>query len=341
MAYISNIKYNNEFISFDLNNKSNDIKIGLANSIRRTILSDIYCYVIDKNSVNFFNNTSLFDNEFLIHRLTLIPIISNLNYDYNNILITCNKSNNNENTENIYVSDFICKDKESNTITENNILFKYTNILFAKIKTNQNLSFECKLIKNNAENGGAFFNVVGTCIYTFKIDDKAVKNKIKNLNDSEINIFKREEIERTYEKNKFDEPNCYQFSIESIGFFELNEIINLGLDALINKLKITQNEFNDLNNSEKITLHDIDNKDFFSFYIDNENETLGNLLASYINDYSNILFCGYIIEHPLKKNILLKIKLDKNNNIEEVVKIININIDIILNILENIKKEFK
>ena len=98
MEYISNIKYNNEFLSFDINNKLNDVKIGLANAIRRIILSDIYSYTIDKKSVIFFNNTSLFDNEFLIHRLILIPIVSNLKYDYNNILISCNKSNENENT---------------------------------------------------------------------------------------------------------------------------------------------------------------------------------------------------------------------------------------------------
>jgi DNA-directed RNA polymerase subunit L len=73
--------------------------------------------------------------------------------------------------------------------------------------------------------------------------------------------------------------------------------------------------------------------------IDDENETLGNLLSTYITYDENVFFCGYIIEHPLKRNVLLKIKLKNDNNLENVLLIIEKNIDHINTILNSIQKE--
>ena len=129
MPYISNLKISDDLISFDLDNKTGDIKISLANAIRRTITSDIYVYTIDENNIEFFENTSMLNNEFLKHRLSLIPIISDLeNINYENLIISCKKNNGSEYIENIYVNDFVCKDITNNTIIENEKIFKYSNI---------------------------------------------------------------------------------------------------------------------------------------------------------------------------------------------------------------------
>ena len=79
--------------------------------------------------------------------------------------------------------------------------------------------------------------------------------------------------------------------------------------------------------------------DFFNFLIDDENETTGNVLSTYITYDKNVSYCGYIIEHPLKKNFLLKIKLNDNNTIENTILIIEKNIENIIEILKNINKE--
>ena len=54
----------------------------------------------------FFENSSMIDNEFLEHRLKLIPIncdyIDSISKDYENIVISCKKQN--ENNEN-YADD--------------------------------------------------------------------------------------------------------------------------------------------------------------------------------------------------------------------------------------------
>ena len=49
MSSVSNININNELISFSLLNNNKNIKISLANSIRRSIISNINTYCIDLN----------------------------------------------------------------------------------------------------------------------------------------------------------------------------------------------------------------------------------------------------------------------------------------------------
>ena len=340
MSYISNFKVKKDFLNFDLNNKSNEIKISLANAIRRTIISDISTYEIDEKTVIFYTNNSILNNEFLAHRLSLVPIISNIeNMNYDKIIISCNKNNDNENIESIYVKDFVCTNSDNNEVIENELIFKYPNILFSKLKYNQELIFEAKLIKNNAENGGSCFCPVSTCIYTFKIDEMLVKKAHEKMTSEEKRSFNTLENQRLYELNAFGNPQVYQFSIESIGFYEPKHILLLGLNLLIENLNNLKLEFKNKKSKKVVLAENEENPDFFYFLIDDENETLGNLLSTYITYDENVFFCGYIIEHPLKRNVLIKIKLKNDNNLENVLLVIEKNIDYINTILNSIGKE--
>lgn len=341
MSYINNLKIDKDTVSFELNNSSNDIYISLANAIRRTIISDIDVYIIDENSTQFITNSSMLNNEFLKHRLTLIPIICDLkDINYQNLVISCKINNDEDNIKSVYVKDFICTDNVTNEVIDNSIIFKYPNILFAKLKHGNQIIFESKLTSNTSENGGSFFSVVSKCIYTFKIDQIEANKISKNMNPTEKNSFNTLEIERAYKKNSNGNPNDYIFSIESIGSYEPLDIVLKGIKLLINKLDYIKNEFKD-KNSKKVISKDMDDQDCFIFIIDNENETIGNLLSTYITYIENVLYSGFVIEHPLKKNILLKIKLKDNNNLENILLLIDNNINTLINILNNILKDIK
>ena len=99
-------------------------------------------------------------------------------------------------------------------------------------------------------------------------------------------------------------------------------------------------EFKDTNSSKVVLMNDYEQNNFFVFKIHNENETIGNLLSSYINMYNNIDYCGYVIEHPSNKFFILKIKLNENNDLNNALDIIEINLDKIHNILTDILTEF-
>ena len=119
------------------------------------------------------------------------------------------------------------------------------------------------------------------------------------------------------------------------------KILDLGINLLINRLNNLVLEF-DLPNSEKISLitEDIGNTEYFEFLIDDENDTIGNLLTSYLLDNDNVFYSGYIIKHPLKKNIEIKIKLKNDNKLENVIQVIkNIISDIVKLLDKMIQKE--
>ena len=341
MSFISNIKINNELISFDLNNSSKEIKISLANAIRRTIISDISSYTINDKSIMFYDNTSMLNNEFLKHRLTLIPIISNLEgINYDNIVISCKKINDGENMESVYVSDFICTENE-NKIIDNSIIFKNPTILFAKLKHGQLISFECKVSKNNAYYGGSSYSPVSVCLYTFKIDDKEANEISKEMDENQKKTFFSQDVERIYKKNELGEPYLYQFKIESIGSYDAKYILLYGIDCLKDRLNIIKMELRNKKSKKITVLDDDEHPDFTRLLIDHENETIGNLLSTYITYDPNVFYCGYVIEHPLKNNIIFKIKLKTNNNLENNIKVIEDMIIYLVSLLDKISNELK
>jgi DNA-directed RNA polymerase subunit L len=175
----------------------------------------------------------------------------------------------------------------------------------------------------------------------FKIDEEKVKEITESMTESEKITFNTQENERVYIRNENGEPNVYQFHIESNGFYEPLIIFNLGINLLINKLNTIKSEIRNKKSKKVISLENTDNPDFYDFLIDGENETIGNLLSTYITYDSNVFYCGYVIEHPLKKNIILRVKLNIDNTEENSIIIIEQNIDIIINILNKIINEMK
>lgn len=341
MSLINNIKTKDGILQFDLLNKNKEIKISLANALRRTFISDIYVYAVDYESINFIDNSSVLNNEFLKDRLLLIPIISDVaNINYDNILISCKKENNNEYIESLYVSDFECKDIVTDEIIDINMIFKYPKILFAKIKTNQKIYFEAKLKRNNADNGGAFYSPVSQCTYTFKIDADEVNKLTKGMSASEKKTFMTQDVQRHYKKNDFGEPEIYEFIVESVGMMDIKTIFKSGVNNIIEHLLLIQSELNNKNSKKVTFLPNSENETIFQILFDDETETLGNILSQYLTYDANVLYCSYLIEHPLKKNIILKIKLNKNNNLDTIILLLEEYIKYINDILNKIIKQF-
>jgi DNA-directed RNA polymerase subunit L len=322
MSIIKNSKIQNDILTFDLINDNQIVKISLANALRRVWISNIEVVGIDLESIKFHENNSILNNEFLADRLTLIPIFSNKNFDYENIMIQYSKENINELTQSVYVRDFEC----INTVTQEKIkvedLFPYPNILFAKCKTNQKIHFDAKLKRSTSYKEGSVFSPVSQCTYVFQIDEEETSKMMKNMTEAEKRKFATEEIQRYYKKNSMDEPAVYQYVIESIGNINVKDIFRLGIEYLMNHLNEIKVEF-DNKKTEKIKfVKNFENETIFQILFDDENETLGNLLSQYLTDDENVFYCGYLIEHPLKKNILLNLHLNIKYTIDNFKKLL-------------------
>ena len=294
---------NKNKLYLEINNSNNDYLISFMNALRRIILSDISIWALDEKKIDFIENNSLLNNEFLKHRLSLIPFLNNdETINYSRLMVSCSIKNDSENIKSVYVSDFKIFNLDTNTELkiESFIQDEYKNILFAKLQYNEYFTFNAHFSQNTAHLGGAQYCPVSTCIVSFINNEKLLKELTKNIIENEKDSFKINNQEKIYKKNKFDNPEFYEMHIESIGFLNVKKILLKALNILKEKIEFYE---------EKIKDFTFEN-DFYILNLENENDTLGNLVSSYINNENNILFSGYIIEHPLYEIIKIKIKTD-------------------------------
>ena len=350
MSYLSNINKTTDSVSFELAN-NNKFKISYINALRRIMISEIPVYGIDEKSIVFNKNTSMLDDLLLIHRLVMIPIINNDNISYDNLILKLDVTNESDAIESIYIDQFEIIDESTGKKYNNEEIFKFPKILFAKIKSNQTVNLFCKLkisnvISERVRHGYASaYSAVSTASYLFKQDDSLIQEKIKKLNLStkdEIDDFNNQDAERCFNKNSNDEPEIYVYNIESSGQFSVEKIFSKSIEILINRLttildaikKDTETKVTFMDTDLVMKAHDI--------LLLDENDTIGNILQEYILDKQNIHFCGYKIPHPLKKEVIIRIgfKKGEDNEIINCKKILVIVIDELIELSNNLLKNW-
>lgn len=312
---VKNYSIKDNVVKFQLNNSKGLYKNSFPNALRRILISYIDCYTIDVDNVKFLENNSLFNNEFLKQRLSLIPIISTNNENYEFLEISCEKRNEIENIDDILTSEFKIKDRTTDKELKIENFISDLDILFSKLQINQNIKFEASLKKGNAFNDGSAYSPVSSCVVTFH-----------NSNYDKEEVIQRE---RNYDLNSNNDPYIYDFYYENIGFFKSEDLIKLACDILIKKLQEFKNKMDNLEYEN----------DFYTTVLNNENDTIGNLFTTYLLDNKEIVYCGYNIFHPLKNDIFIKIKIDGKK--DKLYKIIEQTIDQLINMTEKLKKEFK
>jgi len=320
MSIISNIKNVDDSLIFNINNII-DLKISLINAFRRIIIGDINLYSLENNNNKIIFNNTMLDNSYLLQRLSLIPIKSNKDFDYDSLTISMDVENTTSPIKSYYVNDFIVKDKNDNVIN-NNDLFVHTGILFCKIKFNQKLTFETNLVLNNANanNTNSVFTPVSNAMFTFKKSDTLIKKYISDnkLSEDEKKNFNLLTASRFYEKNKNDSPSVYIFTIETIGQFYNNELFNICVNILISKLDVCYNALKN-NDSDKINIIKADTKMIaYDFIFTDEEDTIGNLLSQYLLDRENIHYVGYVVPHPLENKMIIRVSYNNKDELENI-----------------------
>ncbi len=338
MTLFSNIKGDFYNLSFELNN-NNTIKLSVANALRRIMIAEIPTYSIDPDSIDFEINSSMLHSSFLSKRLQLIPInYSTINkYDIQNINISLDKKNNTDHMINITSDDFIIKNNES--IIDD--ILAYKNILFGKLKPNQEIKFTCKFKKGNSKLNGAYFSPVSQSVLTYKLDDKLIDSLSKKINNNEEkNYFLESQVQKYYLKTSSGEPAVYIIDVESIGTIDVKNIVMLGLTVLKDKLVILLDAVKEnIENKIIVTLSD---KLFtsYNFLIFDEDSTLGYLIDSYLQDFAEIDYAGYVIVHPSDNKLLITTSLKTNNTIENNKKIFINVLNKVIEIFDKLIKEW-
>lgn len=342
--------------SFEINN----IDLAIINGIRRVILTDIPIPGIigekldnDDPSVDIVINNGALHNEIIIHRIGLIPICLKEDeiddYEDNSILIELNVKNTTNKTIDVRTNHItatrnlvnISEDELKDIFPANKISKDY--ILITRLRTGEHLHFKARIVKRKGRDN-ASFNPVSLSNFSY-IQDPKEADKKQNILDKE----------RSYYKNKYGDPVRFKFDIESINHnIGPKYLVSKSLDIIINKLEALKKELNS-EASTKVKIQQFqDIEGTFEFIIEDEDDTLGNIIQSYIhsnyirenNKYKDKIACtyiGYICPHPLKSLMIIRISLENVSDPKSskiFASFLEENCSIIIDELSKIKNEW-
>lgn len=240
-----------KFTETDGEMKFKNMDISIINAIRRIMIAEIPIYAI--SLVLIEKNNSKMNEEYLVHRLGLIPFIQG-ETDYNindndlneyEIKLDVNNFGNND-FKNVYARDLIIKDD----LFKRNFVPVHKDIFICKLMKGDEIKLKCKLLKGMGKEH-ARWSVVSSAIYknipklTIETEDKSL------LKSCPVDIFKDKNG-----KIVIDDPTkcvyCFQcednvkiekdennfiFEFESIGILKPKEILKRSKEILIKKLE--------------------------------------------------------------------------------------------------------
>lgn len=321
----SSLKEKDNSIEFEIKNISKSI----VNAIRRTCLSNIRNTAFDE--VNFKVNTTSLHDEFLKHRIELIPVLLERfdektisNYTFK--LHVTNKPNEPTyvTTDDIKVFEII-DGIEKKVVLKNMFIQEPNPILITRFPTIidgkeiQELNVEFKLR-------------VGTGIIHTKYSPTTICVSIP-------------------QKDKNDETNndAYKFKLESVGLVSPTEIVTKSFVS-IEKLLITMQ--NDLSYNN-IQMNTVENFRGIEFVFEKQSATTGYMIQEMMYELfynKEISHVSYHETHPLENTLAFRIKLietdtdsymESDDYINATKKLMTDSLDKLLESLSDIVKNWK
>jgi DNA-directed RNA polymerase subunit L len=195
-----------------------------------------------------------------------------------------------------------------NTVYDNKI--SKDTILITRLRPGEHLHLTANIVKRTGRDN-ASFNPVSLANFSY-IQDPVEANKCDNILDKE----------RAYYKNNYGDPIKFKFDIEYINVnMGPKYLIPKSLDIITHKLNNLITELANIEISDVVKIQQFqDIKETYEFIIENEDDTLGNIIQSFVhnkyirekNTINNIVckFIGYICPHPLKSIMIIRVTLD-------------------------------
>lgn len=359
-------------ITFTVANASSSF----VNALRRTIITDVQTVSFnvddyENSDLKVIKNTSSVHNEFILHRLGLLPINFKgvPKYNPDNYKFVLNVTNKSSKTLNVTSKDIKVINIQTNKEEDSSIFFPpnpITNdyILLLRLKPNmsekegESIHIEGKSSRGSGDQH-IRFSPVSCIMFTNKRDTDKVNVELSNyvkevensrgqtIDKSELpaiaKTFDLEYADRYFFTDENGDPNVFDFNIESCGILKPHTILTEGIVKLINKLK---NFMLNLNKSLSDQDSSVEIREStsvmkaFDITIENESHTLGFLIQTYINKLfkNENIFVGYMNPHPLQKKIMLRINVN-SNDINEVKRVVDTTVNQLLNNLKILKTE--
>ncbi len=304
MSFVMTNEINENSAQFDMK----DTNLAFANGIRRIIHAEIPNIMVDKESVVFKVNTSVIHEKMFGSRLESMPTkYAAIVEEIGNLELYIKKENNEHGIVSVYLSDF--EIRGSNKKIED--VFVYPKSLIGKLKYGQKIEMSAKFKEGIAKKDGALFSHAAGVGYSYK--------------KSEEKDEKRDEDEQ---------PTVFSFNVETSGTFTVRECVAKAFEVLINKLNASKG---------KIKMIERANVQFvaYDFIFEDEDDTLGNLVQTYLLEDEETNFAGYMIPHPLTNILVIRLSLNENNTMDHNREVFERTIDKIVSIGEKLALNWK
>jgi DNA-directed RNA polymerase II subunit RPB3 len=321
MSRFSAIKKKNSKIEFTITN----VDTAYVNAFRRIILSEIPnaafyfdAYDIEHNDINVITNTGILHNEFIAHRISLVPLhFEPEDFEHlNNYRFVLHVKNTGRNVINVTTADFEIYYNDEKVVDKERILpkndFTKDYILLTKLKPNlhdvqngQELHVECVPSLGIGKNHARWSPVSQCCFYNAVDDVVAEEAFKKEPPGTDRKNFDTLQRFKYFKKNKYDEPSEFIFTIESVARLTPEYLFEKSMHVLSEKL----DKF-----AADIIVQGIGNiKNMYQIVIKDEDHTLLNVLQSAIynekiREKRELVYIGYYQPHPLDNVLYLKIK---------------------------------
>ena len=294
--------------------------LAIVNGIRRTLLSDIPTIGFlgeGEPTVYIHKNTGALHNEFVAHRIGMIPMHMSEEdteafqdglYEF-----SLSIENTKDTTINVTTHDFTGV-YDGNPLTERQLKTMFPAnktsgqpILITRLRPGEAISLTAKPIRSTARHH-ASFSPVSMCAFHF-IQDPVEAQKADGILNKE----------RAFIRNEYNDPTAIEFSFEIENGNAMKEIdaarylVAKAIDVLIEKLDRAMQH-----DEEYVVCKEITNG--FEFTFENEDDTLGNLLQSLMFNRhvreeqpyqdTKINYVGYTCPHPLDPTMVLRVMLD-------------------------------
>jgi DNA-directed RNA polymerase alpha subunit len=320
---------NDNKINFDIQgDKILGLDKSIVNSLRRVLLTSIpsiaFRTEIQSSDIKVVNNDTPLHNEFLIHRISLIPLyIDPSSYEKQYLFYLNVESSDNPITSvtakdfniypkkddvdlgtdidiNNYDMDKPLSEKEKEKIFKP-FKFQGSNeyCLISELKTTNSKNKKQKLelygvpsISYAYEH--AKWQAVSQCSYIFKHNEELFNNviqekaKVQNIQDFEKfkNSLMISEGERYFHRDNSTNPNWYEFTIESLHFKNSKNLFIESCQIMVNQFEILKNEIPNIStNEDSIVDIETNQENVYKLIFQGFDDTIGNVLQSFISRY--------------------------------------------------------
>ena len=325
-----------------------DLDLALVNGIRRVILSEIPNVALafdtstdNNHDVSVHTNTSSLHNEYIMHRISLIPFHfdedSIHSFDASKYIFRLQKKNNGTSIISVTTADIKVFDEKGkeykktfcdrifprDPITNDHILITRLHPNPYNPEKGEELDIEFKLCKDIGKRHCRWCPVSQCCFVNVK-DDKAVevalKEKLRSAEeakgskltpDEKTSIttrFHAVDAHREFKKNKYGDPCEFLFKLETECAMRPEYLVFNALAIIHDKvMKLASDD-------STIRIKEYPNLNMFDVHVENENHTLLNVLQSFLYNKNirdantDLTYAGYTQLHPLYQTGTLKLK---------------------------------